>query len=576
MSSAKPTPVEPTVAPLVCGQCGAPVPLGSGAVATCVFCKAEVPVPEPYRVLRATEEDLAAAERLFRKLGKPPSAALRAWAAFVEVSASGLLYGLYLLLSINFAVVFFLGFGLEIVLHALARPLGIDLIDRFGGGTTYMGFAASLVLFGLFPWWLSGYLKSLAEIRRSLQRHTAARPPKKPGFPSTCRGCGAALAVPEGALGVRCVYCQSDNLVALPAEWIKGAGQRQASFHRSIVEANARAGGLGAEARQGFPTAAWVCAAGVLGFGACGRCSVWLDREQTYPTFRESMGPPRRMIPYVSPKDTLPIHRTNAFLNLSPYTLAVRKGEIVQIASDNAGWCWSVSYKNTTTFPLVEREDTVPWGPQVDGTYAARIVAPYTGLLQVSMHLDGEAIEVPQHLRWQIGSTSKPGNAPAPPMKAEPADVPNGPRAALDPWSDDTIKAILKKGSTLPRATAASADHARLVAMRGDRLESWWLEDPLKDSVVRGFFCGAGEVTALVFLDQRTVASGNDEGVIQVWGTDTGMQLYRLAETLPGPVKSLSLSEDGTSLLAMSPGGARQFVVAERSVWTPVGPADAR
>jgi hypothetical protein len=151
-------PDKPAVAPLRCPSCNAPVPLGDGEAATCGFCQTAVPLPEAYRTLRDAGKERAgdreAAEKLYRELGSPPSPALRAWASAVEL-ATGAVFGIVMvILTLSATLALLAGFALELVLHWLAGPLGIDFIDRFGGGTTYAGFLVILIGFGLFPRWL--------------------------------------------------------------------------------------------------------------------------------------------------------------------------------------------------------------------------------------------------------------------------------------------------------------------------------------------------------------------------------------------------------------------------------------
>ena len=217
------------------------MPLGQGDSAICTFCHAAVPLPAEYRELRDAEQQRTAdrdrAEELYRKLGTPPSAALRAWAQFAALATSALFAAVVTILTIFSSLILLAGFALELVLHAIAPLIRIDLIDRFGGGTVYAGFVLIIVVGALLPIWAFSYFDSLAQIKRSLQANLAAIPPQKPGFPSTCRECGAALDVPQGAYGVRCAYCRADNIVSLPREWIESFGAKEKTFHRSIVTA---------------------------------------------------------------------------------------------------------------------------------------------------------------------------------------------------------------------------------------------------------------------------------------------------------------------------------------------------
>ena len=55
----------------------------------------------------------------------------------------------------------------------------------------------------------------------SLQAALAARAPLHPGGPAICRSCGGPLRVQPDDIGVRCLYCKADNLVALPPKLLE-------------------------------------------------------------------------------------------------------------------------------------------------------------------------------------------------------------------------------------------------------------------------------------------------------------------------------------------------------------------
>src|SRR5207253_1658793 len=70
--------------------------------------------------------------------------------------------------------------------------------------------------------------------RGKLQAELAAKPPSRPGGPARCRRCDAPLDVKPGDLGVRCFYCRTDNLVAMPADWIARMKSGTAEIAREI------------------------------------------------------------------------------------------------------------------------------------------------------------------------------------------------------------------------------------------------------------------------------------------------------------------------------------------------------
>jgi hypothetical protein len=284
---------------------------------------------------------------------------------------------IYVLVAIGGVCILFAAVLLELVLHGLAGPLGIDLIDRFGGGTAYAGFAAAVLVLGVLPAWLASYLQSSGDLRLKLQANLAARPPQQPGFPSTCRQCGAALDVAPGQLGVRCAYCGSDNLVALPAAWVERAGTRQRHFHQSIVEAAAKAAALRSEARGDLKSLGIIGGVLIVIMAGVGHFAMWLDEDDVPITYSASMGPPRVLYNW-SDSTTLP-ENTPGDLHRAMH-IALRDGEVFELTTSEP--CPKLTVYNTTSFPLFQREDAVPFGIAADGSRVARYIAPYTGLFE--------------------------------------------------------------------------------------------------------------------------------------------------------------------------------------------------
>ena len=403
----------PSVAPLRCPTCNAPVPLGEGQgdVATCVACGTAVPLPAGYRALRDADgrgrADRAEAEALYRRLGRPPSKLLEIWTTAFVLAAGAVAAFVYLLVVIGGAFILLAAVLLALVAHGLADPLGIDFIDRFGGGTTYAVFAAGTIVLGVLPTWLAGHLQSSGELRLTLQANLAAKSPERPGFPATCRQCGAALDVGPGQLGVCCAYCGSDNLVALPDAWVARAGERFVHFHRDIVVAAAQAATLRTEALGDLKVIGVVGVIAIVLMAGLGRFSVWLDQAPAI-SYADSMGPPRVLF---TPADSSRQPESTSASAYGDRELALRDGEVLELVVAGAP-CPSLTVRNMTSFPLLLREDVVPWGVAADGSRVARYVAPYTGLFVLDLAM-GDAAHDPQ-LRWRIAPAGPVPRLPAP------------------------------------------------------------------------------------------------------------------------------------------------------------------
>jgi LSD1 subclass zinc finger protein len=131
---------------------------------------------------------------------------------------------------------------LTIYLPALDGTLHVDLGNVVGGAALGLVLGVALVVLFPLPALLAGHARAMATARRELQGALAAGAPTTPGGPATCRNCGAPLDVPRGTLGVRCAYCSSDNLVALPAAWVTAAHASAGRAHTKITQVLSREG----------------------------------------------------------------------------------------------------------------------------------------------------------------------------------------------------------------------------------------------------------------------------------------------------------------------------------------------
>lgn len=269
------------VKPLACPACNGAVPLVDAAETKCPYCSARVAIPEEHRALRAAlqsrAEQMALVEAEYRRIGKPPGALLRLAAGAAEGSlkvivaiATGFLalwaallgfvwdllkdidelWILLVVLVLPFVALYFVLLGAAHALRALAPVLGVDVIDRYGlaGGFVLL----AILVWLLFPVTIAtrDYLDAWAGVRRRMQTCLAAKPPKIPGGPAGCRRCGAALEVPPHALGVRCAYCNADNLVALPPRWVANAARASSQLHMQVSSAIAEERAVRSKARR--------------------------------------------------------------------------------------------------------------------------------------------------------------------------------------------------------------------------------------------------------------------------------------------------------------------------------------
>jgi uncharacterized Zn finger protein (UPF0148 family) len=222
---------------LRCTQCDAPLALSDGDSVTCPACGTANAVPVPYRELhRARIADAAArdrAEQVLRRLDHPPSLAVKVLARVFDQNmfAFLLLFGVPVLLG-----------AVRIALRAeswIARHYHYRSADDVPFGYTAVIIVALLFAFAFVPRALGVYASRRVTDRRRLLGALAAHPPKVPGAASTCRICGAPLAVQPDQILAVCSYCRAENAVHLDTKIVAQAGAIAETLGREVRDAAA-------------------------------------------------------------------------------------------------------------------------------------------------------------------------------------------------------------------------------------------------------------------------------------------------------------------------------------------------
>jgi len=254
-----------------CVGCGAPLREAvDGTHVTCGFCGKENRIETGAAAelkARAARED---AERLLRQLGAPPSFSQRVAVGLANpwVWFLGFPFAFALLVRVSSWPMQWVSSAWERaeherLLHVVSPPMAWVL--EVGGVVV----AALLLLL----WSLLG---QRVDARRELQAALASKPPSTPGGASLCRYCNAPLSVPRGALAANCASCGADNLLLLPASWVKRAKKTTKTLRLTAQVAKSRE----AEGRRRFrKSALWrmpmvaglVLIASVPAFGRRGR-----------------------------------------------------------------------------------------------------------------------------------------------------------------------------------------------------------------------------------------------------------------------------------------------------------------
>ncbi len=204
---------------LRCPGCGALVTPADSDEVKCAFCGSAVAMPEQVRKRVRDARGLAGAREKEEK-------ALSRLMAQPTAGRAIVLQGL------TFAV----GMG-------SAAGWGLSLLPPLASATLTL---ATVALFGVER-------ATMVDRRavRQLSRYMGAIPPLQPGAPSLCHSCGAPLPDAPGSTFVRCLFCNSANLLSsdLRGAWQRSAGQayeleevlqtrreqRRAALRRTII-----------------------------------------------------------------------------------------------------------------------------------------------------------------------------------------------------------------------------------------------------------------------------------------------------------------------------------------------------
>jgi len=227
-----------TLEVLHCKKCDAPLTLGDADTVTCASCGTANDVPATYRDLhRARIADAAArdrAEHVLRALDRPPSMAVKVLARMFDQN------------MFAFMVLFGVPMGIGSVVLGLradafiARHFHYASADDVPFSYTVVIIFAILFLFAFVPRALGVYANRRVTDRANLLAALAARPPKVPGAASTCRMCGAPLAIEPDKLLAVCSYCRAENAVHLETKLVAQAGAIAATLGREVSEAALR------------------------------------------------------------------------------------------------------------------------------------------------------------------------------------------------------------------------------------------------------------------------------------------------------------------------------------------------
>jgi LSD1 subclass zinc finger protein len=279
-------------------------------------------------------------------------------------------------------------------LHGAARSIGFDVIDLTGAWVSYLGLGFFFYISLAVPGALGTFADAFAAVRATLRKLLSVVSDK--AGHGECRVCGAALDLPPGALGARCVYCQADNLVAPTEAEARKARDGAAKGHHQVDEAMAEEGRVRAAALSNLRSSILVRAVLLPTFMLAGLTLQWGIEGHTSPFWRRASLPTRALAPtYSSPIPRDQEVRLDAFTfdncyegdNLCQATILVglEKGDRIFLHGFDAPLKISMTQRRPSRWwELSWKWEPMPLGDPApySGWYRLRIESPRKGKWQ--------------------------------------------------------------------------------------------------------------------------------------------------------------------------------------------------
>lgn len=378
--------VHARMEPLRCARCGAPVALQATEQQRCSSCLHDNKLPEEYSGLQKAKQkydsSMREAARVYERLSEPPGFLLRAWVGAAEQITGVVAVLVTLILIVNWVGVVVALALVYLALHSLADTFGINWNDVYGAHWIYFAGAAAFSVAVVLPQVLTAWARDAMDLRATLQGSLAARFPVQTAGQAACRGCTAPLDVPAGAACVRCPFCESDNLTAIPRERLAAIAGFARWHYRSAEEAARRERQYRRARRGGFVH--WCLGTVLAGAGAAGFGGLLqaVDLDPDPPAWRELTVRPaalvvdERGVAFASVPYGVPVA---APLDGVLWWMALRRGDTVRLTAATLDGLGTPGVVNTTSFEGPALADDLAWRPADGRGFVAAFHAPYTG-----------------------------------------------------------------------------------------------------------------------------------------------------------------------------------------------------
>lgn len=222
--------------PLICVNCKGLLPLAKSEWVECPYCCHKNSIPRSYHDAVAVRASL---QRHKSKLHEVRAAVGHVPTWFESVIAN---FSDYLIFFLFFLFLLFFQYYLNaIIFYPLVWYYEKYCLQNFFdfASPVTMAFVKAGVLYAILalPFAYIYRLKRKLAVLGPLQISLAAGAPVVPGGPSLCNNCGAGLVVEKNSQVVSCAYCETENIVGLPENWLKTARSRLAGTQKSSTAA---------------------------------------------------------------------------------------------------------------------------------------------------------------------------------------------------------------------------------------------------------------------------------------------------------------------------------------------------
>ena len=284
--------------PLHCHGCSYPVPLKEQSLVQCPSCGAENQIPLPYQQLceeqKKLAENNAISEEIIHRISAPPPLWIQFWGN-VSSSIISFLGGIWLLISFITGVSSLVLLAMiYLLIRALAPVLGEDYADTIGADWIYAAVCCLLSLGFILPQVLLSFWEDSLNIRKTLQGSLSAKLIENTKGQAACRGCQATLFADGKQSVITCPYCETENLLSVPAEWLSKVKDFTNWHFKTVQEAIRTEEKLMTENRSsihwwlGFTIAAAVISAGIgfiFQWSDVEGIPSWRTLQKQYPAF---------------------------------------------------------------------------------------------------------------------------------------------------------------------------------------------------------------------------------------------------------------------------------------------------